>query len=461
MGVLKIKARFIVVAVLIVILSLLSVNAELELADQDDLSVVFNYRGLNDNDRSLDLERSIGFKNDVTESFTFSVESLEDDYELTLNSQTLEIGTETVNLEFELTVPVNVDQGQTDRVARIKAVGPDNEERFFDLKTEVETMLDLERIYVFAGGNQVKRITEDDEKVENLEPGSQIELKFEIENLFDEDYDFGDLEVEISLNLDDNDFTEDVDEEESYDIKAGTKLEGDDAVLTFEIPQKAEEGNYDLEIVIKAEDENRAKYRIERDLFLEVERKNDDIRLDNINFLPEKTSCSTENVELVTKVVNFGQHRQKNAALTFISANLKLDERFDFELESGTSDDNFVVKKLNIKVPDGLQPGSYPIAVNAYYDFSTHADREVVNLVLEECVQQEQQQVVEDKLSETPMEDQEKEEVSDLETVSPASKVVKTIEDPYTTEDFVFGALIVAIVVILALIVIFIIVLFR
>ena len=104
----------------------------------------------------------------------------------------------------------------------------------YDIIADVDSMLDLVEVVVYANGNKENTISNENEDTDDLRPGMEVELRFEIKNLFDKDYDNGDIDInELTVTLnndnDEDDFGEEIDDAETInsleEISIGAKLE--------------------------------------------------------------------------------------------------------------------------------------------------------------------------------------------------------------------------------------------
>ncbi|MBT3836171.1 hypothetical protein HOD05_05290 [Candidatus Woesearchaeota archaeon] len=437
--------------------------AELETTNSNDLTITLNYENLEDNDDEMKLSKSLALK-DTTgpKDYIFTTENIKTDYKLEIDQAELQIDSNEKSLTYSLTVPVNVDSGETGVVGTIVATDKadaTNVKRF-DLKTDVESMLDVKKITLYVNGDKEKTVNDDDdEELKNLEPGDEIELKFEVDNLFDKDYDEGDLDITFYVELDDSDFGDDIDEEEDYDLEADETFEDDDVSITFTVPTDAEDGDYDLNVRVKGKDGNKAIYEIKWVIGLEVERENDDVRVSTLVVLPKEISCNRE-ATITANVVNFGTDRQSHAALTLYNQQLNLDQKFEFALKQGTSSDNSKLVQHIFPIEDSVKPGDYTIIASALYDYTSLGGKESAILTVKDCVQKktETKPVVEvakkdsitDQLAKAvagtvKTQEQEATKVS-------SSDIVKTVEkQPYTVEDAFIALIIVAMIIIFAM----------
>lgn len=418
--------------------------ASLEITEAD-LTATVIYEDLEDYDDQLNFENTITILNtgNTTENITLTLQDLITNYKLTVSPTSLEIAAGTSSeVKVSGKIPVNVDQGISE-IGLLKIGGTSTEE--YKLKTDVQSMLEIKKINVYVNGERVKSVTENAETVKELGPGDQVELKFQLNNLFDDEYDEGDIKGEISIELNDNNFGERINEDQEFEIEAGAVLESADneVVFTFTIPKTIEEDDqYKLEITVEGKDGNKARYKVKWDLGLEVEREQDDVRIEKLSVSPEELTCTRE-LQFVIRVTNFGSERQKHAALTVINSDLGINEDFQFELDRGITDDNSVLRQFPIVLKEDLVSGTYPMVVSAFYDYNTLDDKQTIDLVIKECptnAAEENAPIVEEEEEET------------ITEALTSSFVVKSIEKiPYTAEDFMVALIIIAIIIIFIL----------
>ncbi len=369
---------------------------------------------------------------------------------------------------------MNVDQGVSSNVATIKAVDSANKVTNFELKTNIESMLEVNDIIIYVNNHEEKSVNDDNEKLKDIEPGDKIELRFQLENHFHKDYDEGDIDGDIEITLEDNDFGDDVDESADFKIDADEKFDDEDSeiVLSFTVPKDVDEGNYDLEILVEGKDDNKAKYETKWTLEIDVERERDDLRLEGFTVTPSEVSCSRD-VTITTKVVNLGRDEQKYGAVSFTNSNLGLNKKIDFSIDSGTSRDNELLKSHIFTVGDNVKAGSYSIIGTTYFDYTTISNKEFVTLKVKDC------ETVKKTEPETKKEETKKQVTTGTSTKGTTSKetksteatennkitsaaIVKTQESsPYTLEDAFIGLIVLAMIIIIVMITISMVLLFK
>ncbi len=472
-----------IIGILLVLLAVM-VSAKVELSNANELVISVDYGELNKNDNEIVFENhAISLKGTAGENVTVSITGLNSDYTnfkldgSTALSKTITIGSDgTGSIELSGEIPVGLDPGNTS-FGKLN-VGSDA----YDLAADVESMLELKNVYVFINGVKEKNLNDEGDKIPDLTPGDVVELRFGLDNKFDNDYNDGDIDGTITAQLDDSDFGEDVDEDVDFALGAGDNTgEGDGPLFNFTVPSDADENDYTLELTIKADDDNNAEYEITWNVELSVNRKSDDVRIEQMQLLPSEVSCSRK-FTLSTKVSNYGSDNQKYASLTLINSDLGIDQKFDFSLDSGTSKNNFVMKEYTGEAKADLAPGTYTITGKAFYDYTTISDLSEAKLVVKECVKSA---ATTPATTTTAPKDSNSVITSTInldtkgaaatpKTTAPATVaattdadqlssavIAQTIESPYSADDYILAGLVVAIILMLVLIVLFIVVLQR
>ena len=387
----KIKTKLILSVFILILLAGIA-QAELSV-DDNQVILEVDYDDLDDDEQELNLDQQFTLKNSAeTEEVILTIIDVKSDYDVKFSTTTSDSysftfeGTEkTINLKTQ--IPVEADQGEHD-IATLKITTSSGQETSIPIRTNVHSMLEIKKIYAYVNNfdNYKKAINDDETEVKNLSPGDKIRLGFRLENLFDEDYDYGDMEGTITLTLDDSEFGKDLDEEEDFDLLAGEDLSDKDQeiILNFEIPMDTEKGTYQLDVEIEAKDDNKAKFTIDWIIYLEVERETDDVRIESATLDPEEISCLRRS-NLIVKVTNYGSSKQSHAALSILNTDLGIDMDYNFALERGHEDDNSHIEKIIIDLDKDFEVGTYPIDIISYYDYNVFGDKKIVYLEVKEC----------------------------------------------------------------------------
>ncbi len=461
----KIKNKTTLLLVLSFLISLLFVNfvcADI-IVDSEDLVLEMNYDELEDDEDKLEISQKITLTNNGTaeETVTLSLLEFSSSYknmEVSPASLVLVAGA-TGEVTFSGDVPVNLDQGIHDEIGSL--VVDDIKHK---ISANVVSMLEVEKIYIFVNGYDKKTIDEDKENVKDLAPNDEVELKFRLKNLFDPNYDNGDIDGTIYVTLDNDDFGDEIDEEEDFDIDADEELSSEDEMISvkFTIPSNAAEETYNLEIKVESEDENEAVYITEWEIELEVEREKNDVRVEELTITPAKVDCH-RSFKIVTEIENYGTDSQKHVVLELFGSELNehIQEIPEFKLDRGTEDDSSVLKQQYMELPLDFSAGTYELEATVYYDYTKFADRKTIELVVEDCATAEPEEDETEADIETNTNGSDEQNETDGGELITSSEVVDTIEDPYTPEDIIFAILLIGIILIVFMMIVFFIMLIK
>ncbi len=349
--------------------------------DVDDLQT------LNNNDKTLSFSgQTVTLTNNAALETVSISTTATTGYTITPSVTSLSVpasSTATLTLSGEITLK-NVDPGNHSNIGTLIINGQP-----YNLNLEMAPMLQLNKLRIYVNGNAEDSIKESDDKVSNLHPGDEVEIRFLLENLFDSDYDNGKIEGTVRAQLDDSDFGDDeVDEEADFTLDANDEFSesgSDTPSIKFTVPLEADEEEFTMEITVEANDDNNADYQIEWNLVLEVEREKDDVRVESATIIPSEMSC-VRTAKITATVTNFGSDAQKYSAVSFSNTELGIDKKFDFALQSGSSKDNSFTQEYSFTIGDKVAAGTYPIMVRAYYEYNILDDQTSANLVVKDCV---------------------------------------------------------------------------
>ena len=423
-----------------------------------------NYDQLKKNDDKLAISHTVTLTNSGTASESL-VYSLSNNYGLVLDKSTatVEAGA-TAEVTISGDLPVDLDGGFND-VATLKITDSSGEKSTV-IKANVRNMIELDRIRVLVNDNEEKIANEDAEEVKDINPGDQIALHFRLENLFDEDYREGDIEGEIKILMEDDDFGDDIDQEESYSLDSGDKISNndDEIVFSFDVPLDVKEGTYTMEITLDGSDENNADYEEKWDLDFKVERDRDDLRVEASGFTPQTVSC-VRNAVLNVDIINFGRDRQKNAVLAVEQTDLGVNLQSNFDIAKGASSDNVEKFSFPITVDANKASKEYDFTLSVFYDLDKLTDKKFTKLKVSDCAATAPVTEPKVKTVDLPVQNKIEETVEPVVTEEKAvasGTVVKTVEEtPYSSADIMVGAIVIAMVLMLAVIMLLVIVLLR
>jgi len=240
-----------------------------------------------------------------------------------------------------------------------------------NVEIEAELMLGFEDLDFKVDGDS-DDVNEDGGDTVKIKPGSTVEIKAKVENLYSssDDIVFDDVYMEVKIDgLDDGDDVEE--ESDSVEIK-----EGKDKTLTveFTVPLEVEdEETYDCEIEIIGEDENGGVHTLTVTVSLEAEKETHDMQITEFRISPSTISCERL-IQIETEIINLGSKDEDEVVYTIKSNTLKIDlmeggpgEYLD--IESGEDlDDITYTRTHTISLPDTIKAGTYNVDMKLYRD---------------------------------------------------------------------------------------------
>ncbi len=341
-----------------------------------------------------------------------------------------------------------------------------------DLIQDTASMLELKEMEVryvnYRGDTQKEEFKNQDAAAFNLgdevKPYTQVTITFYLRNLFDSDFKIdGRLdEVEISINSDDDDLFE-TPLEDKYlpesNIEAGKNLE---FTIPFMISKNADADIYTLEITITAEDGQGIEYSIERELVLEIELDDDDVRIVKAEIQPAAVTLCNAEFNLNVELRNFGTDFQESVGLSIINAELGINEMIqNIELKPYTKENNYWDKEFTLELKNP-KVKTYYLDVSAYINDDQLSHYQRVELPVKSCaeppvVEEEEEEVVE----EAEEQDEPVEETANASD-KPSSAVVETVEKlSYSASDYIMALLVIAIVVVAVMVILMLVMIFR
>ncbi len=238
-----------------------------------------------------------------------------------------------------------------------------------------------------------------------VEPNSKLEVRVELENLYSKEMDVeinGVLVTALLDGIDDGEYIEE--EAEDFDLNPGKSKT---AKIEFEIPLEVEEGEYDLEILVEAEDDAKTEYGLREDFKVEVDKKSHELMFTRLELSKEELECDRQsNVDV--SLVNIGT-KEEDVVLQIVNSDLGLNVKKEFTLsEEPFDDDSRFSELIPIKINNEVKAGEYSITVKASYNKGNDEVKETLNLVVKDC----DNNIVEETEEEEVVEDNSMEEVT-------------------------------------------------
>ncbi|MFA6888753.1 MAG: hypothetical protein WC254_04630 [Candidatus Woesearchaeota archaeon] len=217
-------------------------------------------------------------------------------------------------------------------------------------------------------------------------PGESIEFTIEVEN----DYsaitiDHKIKHIDVSIDVD-SFCSQDLDDSIEEDIRISdlSPDTNDEAVFRFQIPDCANEGNYDVEIRVDGKDEDGTEYAIEETITIGVDKDASSLIMDFT--LDSAMSCSEREFNVIVEAHNIGA-TDDDAGLLVINEDLDIN-KFEFmELRTGkwTDEDTQFLKTYTFTVDDSVESGEYDLRAEVEYASNTQEIKRWITIIVPEC----------------------------------------------------------------------------
>lgn len=240
---------------------------------------------------------------------------------------------------------------------------------------EICERLSIEEVTAYIDGEKEK--LSEGEKIKNVKPGSELELKIEVKNLYEEDIEIKDIRITATIKgIDDDDDLKE--ESDDFDLDAGKR---ETETLKFEIPLEVEDKEYDLILEVEGKDERGIEYKKTLEYSVDVEKEKHNVVIKKAELANSILKCQKTTL-LDVNVINMGTEKE-DVTLNVINNNLGVNEKVNFELSDDPFDkDSKYSTVFTIKIND-VKAGTYPITVRA--DYSSKTTEKIVNLEVEDC----------------------------------------------------------------------------
>ena len=253
------------------------------------------------------------------------------------------------------------------------------------LKTyqQVCEKLKVKDIKVYVDGKKEVGADEDGGKIDAV-PGSKLELKIKLKNLYtdDEDVEINDITIEGTLkDIDNGDDLED--DTNDFDLNPEKDRE---LSLEFNIPLEVEDDEYDLIVEIKGENERSFYYSKKIEFEVEVDKEKHDVIFNNLEFENNNIQCGGS-ANLKVNVVNLGT---ENEVVRLVISNQELDinVRESFELSEDPYDkDNSFSKTYDITLPADINPDIYIFRADLFYGSNIESSTAELNVECNKFIQ--------------------------------------------------------------------------
>ena len=222
---------------------------------------------------------------------------------------------------------------------------------------------------------------------DEVKPGSNVEIRIEAMNNFTENMDIENIEIEIVI--------EDIDEGDDleFDDEFDDLGDGDDdkVKINFDVPLKIDhDDQYKVTIDIKGEDENNTDHEVWFEFYLESKKERNEVMFTRNTLTPSEVKCG-RTVCLSTGVINLGRDEEEDVVLEVSNAELGINVKKTFDLSEDPDDDDIEFKDtFTLTLPEDVEAGVYTLQSKVYYDEGGKVETETAELIVAECVVEEE-----------------------------------------------------------------------
>lgn len=484
MGKIKLK---ILIGILTILLFANLASAAVNIVE-DSIMIEADYEKFTDEDQVniSATTNTITVHNDglTNETIIVTATGLPEDYATGSEEMTIEPG-KNATTKLTLTIPHEQDSGETNiGNIVIKSADDNSELGSVDLIQNTPSMLVFDEIeidyYNEDGSTESDTLNKEDEELdlsEKVRIGSEFVISFTVENLFDNDYDEHKIkDIEINVDLSSSKLTED-DIDDKYDLENLDGEESDSTVeIRFNISDEEKAKSYDIEFTLEGKDDKSSKHKVVKVITFETGIVDDDLRIIKAEVTPNELSTCLDELSLDFQIKNLGSDDQKYAAYSIFNQELDINENMkDIVLEQYDDSDNTYSETFTFPLED-IKEKKYYLDINTYYNNDKNSDFRRITLDFQKCkVDTPPEPEVVKKVEPTPEENKTKEDAGQTTTTGGSnsgnngagdtqvstSDIVKTVEDPYTQEDYLVAIIVIGIVLVLAMVITFFVVLLK
>jgi len=390
-----INIRFLLFAVVVSLLGMLSVSAELStnLAD-DKITLGSESQDASNYNKEIDVFLSKDIEIATTDDLTLTFQKYDSASQFISSSNT--ISAYNINVSFvkksetsatttvtvTARIPEALDAVDANGVASAFPVAKllfsdGSESAVIDLYMQRKNHISFDEVYLNYNDENEK--LNGDEKIDNLKAGDGATFEFKVENTFSSS---ADVEIDdVTVYVEDKDNDLDLDEDETL----GTIKENDDdsGTISFDVADDLDEDTYDLFFRVLGEDEYGAMHGEQWTITIEIDKDKDDMAINRIDLNPDSaTNCGASMVTLTVNVENIGSNAQDEATIKVESSGLRYSNIVGgIELDEGDSK----TKQFSIPISESVSAGSYSVIVTTKNDDGEVTDERSLSLIVSSC----------------------------------------------------------------------------
>ena len=254
------------------------------------------------------------------------------------------------------------------------------------LNVNTESRLSIYKVAGKVGTGSSDTVKNGDDINDDARPGDSFQIEVTARNLYSKgsDIDIDDIEITVTVeNLDDGS-----DEDKTapdFRLRADTK-NSPAKVLSFKVPEDSDENSYSIKVEVEGTDDNGATHYDRWTVYLDVEKKEHDIRITTFDFINNNLACTDRTASLRVHVENRGNSYENDAAILVNQTQLGVTifDTFELDNEIGEDDSEFE-KTYTVLLPSNIAPGQYQFTMWVYYDEDIPFDYKQTTLTVQSC----------------------------------------------------------------------------
>ncbi len=216
-----------------------------------------------------------------------------------------------------------------------------------------------------------------DGKTIKVKRGDKLEVSVKVESLFPSS---GNIDIsDITVTADNNDL--DVNEEDT--IGTLSPRDDDTALISFDVPEDADDSKDTLAITVEGTDDNNAVHTVDYEFYLDVQVDRYDLKVNKIS-PPISGICPGQTANINVEIENSGVRDLDYAQLYITVDDLSFTKKIsDIVIDNGDTK----TVSASVLVPSDAKPGNYIVSVKPYYDRSSDSlkNEESENFVVKDC----------------------------------------------------------------------------
>ena len=267
-------------------------------------------------------------------------------------------GGEQKTVQLQITVP-NDEVSDKHSIGTLKFSGNnDLVTKEADINLETESLLTIDNI-----------------DYDDIKLDKDFDVTVNIKNDYTEDM----RNVKVKVKLLDGSHTIDDDSKEESRIRDGDDKDFD---FTFDLSnENLDQEEYTIQVTVEgtADDSEHTYFESTKEETVQVDRKNHQVLIRNVDVTPNLLQCSTNRQFSVdVDIANVGESNEDNVDIRVSNDDLKLDlERSDIQLDDYSGSDNDYSTTFNYQLTDAVEGDKYPLTVQVYRNGDLQDEQEV------------------------------------------------------------------------------------